>query len=164
MKIHSVGAKFCVVGQTDLTKLIVAFCNFANIPENSWNTHKGLKLRQKERVKWISQSQWPNPQILIWEGTEYNLIYIIYLFISLCWREMELTQAVKYHWCSLSFASQQLQTLCWCSSLRLHQTNWISGWLALFGGCIPKRLALYIEDLRCTCWWLQRKLFWNVVG
>ena len=34
MKIHSVGAKlFRVDGQTDLTKLIVAFFNFAILPK-----------------------------------------------------------------------------------------------------------------------------------
>ena len=34
MKIHPVGAElFDVVGQTDMMKLIVAFCNFVNTPK-----------------------------------------------------------------------------------------------------------------------------------
>jgi hypothetical protein len=34
MKIHPVGAKFNVAGQTDMMKLIVTFHNFANVPKN----------------------------------------------------------------------------------------------------------------------------------
>jgi len=41
MKIHPVGAElFCVArqtnGQTDMLKLTVAFCDFANVPTESW--------------------------------------------------------------------------------------------------------------------------------
>jgi len=35
MKIRPVGAEFREDGQTDMTKLIVAFRNFANAPKNS---------------------------------------------------------------------------------------------------------------------------------
>jgi hypothetical protein len=34
MKIRPVGAEFYADGQTDMTKLIIAFCNFANAPIN----------------------------------------------------------------------------------------------------------------------------------
>jgi hypothetical protein len=40
IKIHSVEAKlFHVDGQMDMTKLILVFCNFANMPKNDWITH-----------------------------------------------------------------------------------------------------------------------------
>jgi hypothetical protein len=39
MKIHSVGAElFHVEGQTDVTKLMVTFCNFADMPKNATAT------------------------------------------------------------------------------------------------------------------------------
>ena len=39
MKIRPVGAElFDADGRTDMTKLIVAFRNFANSPENEWKT------------------------------------------------------------------------------------------------------------------------------
>jgi hypothetical protein len=36
MKIRSLGGEFCADGQTDMTKLIVAFRNFANSPTHSY--------------------------------------------------------------------------------------------------------------------------------
>ena len=40
MKICPVGAElFHVDGQTGMTKLIVAFCNFANVPKKCWSSY-----------------------------------------------------------------------------------------------------------------------------
>jgi hypothetical protein len=45
IKISTMGAElFCVDGQTDMTKLIVAFCYFANAPKNKRSDNAQIPL------------------------------------------------------------------------------------------------------------------------
>ena len=51
LKIHPMGAQFHIDGrtdgQTDMTKLIVAFCSFANAPKNSFIVYRLGSLKYK---------------------------------------------------------------------------------------------------------------------
>jgi hypothetical protein len=60
MKIRPVTAElFDTDGRTDMTKLIIAFRNFANSPENEWKTlfldyiNQAHKTREMERVRYF---------------------------------------------------------------------------------------------------------------